>query len=879
MDYDALAKKYGGADAAPVIDYDALAKQYGGADMSAPQPTGMPGPRKSPSALTQFGRSAASLADVTVGGVIPGAVQYLAYPFARVGRSPEEAQAITQGLVGAVDKPFGKAFGVSDTPEYQQEAGRQVMDFIGQNFQKGAKWISSKTGIPEADVESYLATATLTAPKVVPPVVKAVKQAVAPAVEKAKIGLQMPFEPMLQKGRERRSAESYAKAPQLDAIAEAQRLKLALNPVDIENSISARAYSAAAGPRGPEALAKVNQPRVTEIAKNELGIDSTTSLTSDSYKQARANLAAPYDEVRKLPTMVADETTIKNLNDLRRNENLLGDKGAAKKVNKEIDKAIANMQQGLTGSDLLDSVRNLRAEAKQTYKNPSAKPKDIAAADANLAIANQLESMIESNISNPKLLDQFRDARQKMARSYVYEEATNFNTGQVDASKLARITAKDNALTGDIKSIGVIAGNNPEAFTTQVSSKFVSVPRLTRSGLGGAGGALIGSPFGMTGSLIGMGVGSVLGEFGGGLAAKRMASPNYQAGLTLQDYRIPTNQLAAAAAPIPQNRAVVPYDPNNALVQPNDIVGYAQDGTPITAAQAFSRPNFTMPRQGPQPEVRTGVQPTPPQLPAPSAEGTINALRAEDVRRGGMSRTLGQQAEAQQAAAEAAARKPAGRGAKLVFDNAGNLVEAPVTGTTLTPTSLESAIQKLTGQIVPETSTSYKTTLVTPKSGAKPYYRITPKEGETTFERGVSKAFDLTATEKIAWEKTKVDLAEAAPDLKGLSDKAIAQKMMDREWVAQAYTKAREKAAMFDELAQRGANEQIKRAAAIERDKAIDGLEMLDERLRAMRPDVSGKQQGPKTRAAKRNALAPDNQNNLNQIPKVDVRGFGSEKP
>ena len=62
MDYDALAKKYGGADAAPVIDYDALAKQYGGADM--PAPTGMPGPRQSPSALTQFGRSAASLADV-----------------------------------------------------------------------------------------------------------------------------------------------------------------------------------------------------------------------------------------------------------------------------------------------------------------------------------------------------------------------------------------------------------------------------------------------------------------------------------------------------------------------------------------------------------------------------------------------------------------------------------------------------------------------------------------------------------------------------------------------------------------------------------------------------------------------------------------------
>lgn len=142
MDYDALAKQYGGADAAPVVDYDALAKQYGGADTVAS--TGMPGPRQPPSALTQFGRSAASLADVTVGNVIPGVVQYLAYPFARVGRSPEEAQAIAQNIVGAVDKPFGKAFGVAETPEYRQEAGRQIIEFIGQNFQKGAKWISEK---------------------------------------------------------------------------------------------------------------------------------------------------------------------------------------------------------------------------------------------------------------------------------------------------------------------------------------------------------------------------------------------------------------------------------------------------------------------------------------------------------------------------------------------------------------------------------------------------------------------------------------------------------------------------------------------------------------------------------------------------------------
>jgi hypothetical protein len=810
----------------------------------APQPTGMPGPRQSPGALTQFGRSAASLADVTVGGVIPGAVQYLAYPFARVGRSADEAQAITQGLVSAVDKPFGKAFGVSDTPEYQQEAGRQVMDFIGQNFQKGAKWISSKTGIPEADVESYLATATLTAPKVVPPVAKAVKQAVAPAVEKAKIGLQMPFEPMLQKGRERRSAESYAKGPQIDAAAEAQRLKLALNPADIEPSVSSRFYSAAAGPRGPEALAEVNRPRVNEIAKNELGLDPTVSLTSDvPFNDARAKLAAPYDEVRGLPTMVADEAAIKGLNDLRRNDKLIGGEGVAKKVNKLVDDAVAKTQAGFTGAELLDNVRNLRSDAKKIYNNQNATPKQLAVADANLAIANQLESMLESNISNPKLLDQFRDARQKMARTYVYEGATDLNTGMVDVSKLARITSKDNALTGDIASLGKIAGNFPDVFTTQAASKFYDLPRLSRSGLAGGGGALIGSQFGLTGSIVGGLIGGGLGEGIGALAAKRIASPGYQAGLNLQDFRIPTNQLAAAAAPIPQSQAVVPFDPRNALVQPTDIVGYTQDGSPITAAQAFSRPNFTMPRS--QPEVRTGVQPTPPQLPAPSPEGTLNNLRAEDVRRANMSRTLGQQAEAQQAAAEAAARRPATREVILDFD--------PITG------RMREASQGVKGA-TPET------------------FRNLSSLDEAAKKVTAGKLFDLTAAEKVAWEKATVDIKDLGTGYTKLSDKAIAQKMMDRQWVAEAYTKAREKAAMFDEIAQRAANEQTKFDAGVKRDQMLDLLASLEENLRAPRPTSAGGQ-GPKTRAAKRNALAPDNQNNLNEVPRIEIRGFGPDKP
>ena len=68
---------------------------------------------KDPGFMTRLGRGAASLADVTLGGLIPGVVQFGAYPLARLGRSPEEAQAAAKRIAAPYEQPFGRTFGVS----------------------------------------------------------------------------------------------------------------------------------------------------------------------------------------------------------------------------------------------------------------------------------------------------------------------------------------------------------------------------------------------------------------------------------------------------------------------------------------------------------------------------------------------------------------------------------------------------------------------------------------------------------------------------------------------------------------------------------------------------------------------------------------------
>jgi hypothetical protein len=115
-------------------------------------------------AKQELGASVASLADVTVGGIIPGITGPVTYAGARfIGKTPEQAAALEQKVVGATEKPFGKLFGVTETQAYKGEASRQLMDFIGQNINKGAEWISQKTGVPVNDVQNMIGTATVAA--------------------------------------------------------------------------------------------------------------------------------------------------------------------------------------------------------------------------------------------------------------------------------------------------------------------------------------------------------------------------------------------------------------------------------------------------------------------------------------------------------------------------------------------------------------------------------------------------------------------------------------------------------------------------------------------------------------------------------------------
>jgi len=82
---------------------------------------------------------------------------------AKPGQAERGREAVYKQFVEPYTKPVGQTFGVAETPEYKGEASQRIMQFIGENIDKGADWISQQTGLPKADIQNIINTGMVAA--------------------------------------------------------------------------------------------------------------------------------------------------------------------------------------------------------------------------------------------------------------------------------------------------------------------------------------------------------------------------------------------------------------------------------------------------------------------------------------------------------------------------------------------------------------------------------------------------------------------------------------------------------------------------------------------------------------------------------------------
>jgi len=723
---------------------------------------------------------------------------------------PEAAFSAATGLVGV---PVSAAAGIL-TGRLGEGPNKAVQERVMRSFTHQPQTQTAQ------DILGGLGDVA-TALKVPPVVMEGLKfEAVRPAVN----ALRSPLIERANRLQQERVTQSFQNAPQIEAAQAAQRIGVAIPPA-ISNPTKANKIVAALTGSPEARMARRNEPQWTEAAKKDMGLPPATTLDKAAFDKARSTpeITQPYEAVGNIARLTPDEQTLSVIEGLR-TPALIGGEASARAVSGLIDSTIQKLNAGLSGSEALANIRNLRQSAQTVYNAQrkgitAPSPESISVADASMAIANQLEELAAQNLTGTQARA-FQKARTLLAKTYDYERATDFNTGRIDPTQLAKM-AEQKPLTGTAADIASVAANFPTIAEVKPGAGPI-LPTLARTGPGAAIGFGIGSAFGMPY------IGSIVGGIGGGvtnaLMARRMMSPAYQAANAIPpDYRPPVNMLRPVE---PGSSNLAMFNPQSAVLPPEYTPNFIMPGQPQQPRSAYEAAQQALREEGLR---RTGslgpdLQPAgvPPQLPMPGAEGPAQARGYEYAR----DRAA---AEAAAAAAGAGPRQPAAGGMIYELD--------PFTN------KLRPVDQGVKGA-TPETFVNYGSALESAVG------KVMRGERPT-----------MTAEEMIAWKKTRVDLAAADPGYAKLSDKTITEKMMDRKWINDTIQKARDQAKAFEEIAARAKDAQAKRDAIAKRDQLMDLLETLESKYAQPRPTPSP--QGPKTREAKRNALAPKSENQL----------------
>jgi hypothetical protein len=635
------------------------------------------------------------------------------------------------------------------------------------------------------------------------------QRGMTPAIQSAVTTARAPIAARATAKQEQLVQQSLKNATQIDAAKDAADLGIALNAAVSNPTVANRMRVSVAGSSNLDAnLAKHNLPIITDIVKKDLNLPTTTKLDAAAFETALDAASKPYDVVRKLPVLQPTDDIARNLEGARIPV-VAGDKGASAAVNNLVDSVQTMLSQGRSGDLVLQDIRQLRRNANNTYQSQKAglapDPAKIAEADAGMKLANTLEQLIDVNVTDPRVLTDLQKARVRMAQIYDYERATDMATGLIDPQVLAKMASEGKPLSGTLGKIANVAANFPDVTQGGTAKPPSWREKLTRSSVAGTVGALAGSPFGLGGSIAGGAAGAAAGNVLAASQARRMTSPQFQRQYAVpQDYR---------PVPMGDNPSAINYGPNQMV--PFDF-----------SQQTFTPPNFTIVGEQYGPRVTPVTPNMLNALPGPSAESTMGGIATERARAAAMSRTLGQQAEAQQAAAEAAARRP-------------------------TSGAVELQINPLTG--VPEIAKGVK--------GATPAIIEGANKAAVTAAEKMSngRAFDMTAAEKIQWGKSVLKgmtTAQGEAVFGKLTPQQITTKMADRAFAEGAVTKARQQAQAFEDIAARANTERLRQDALIKREQMLDLAEQLQDTL-GSRPVKRGGQ-GPKTRAFQRNALAPE---------------------
>jgi len=239
-----------------------------------------------------------------------------------------------------------------------------------------------------------------------------------------------------------------------------------------------------------------NQEVTNGMVKQALQLPADAPITLDALKAARQQAGAAYDAIGSTGTITPTQAYSDALDQIVAQSKKAASGFPNAKPSPIISEIDSLRSPQFDADSALSKIKELRGMADSAYAKGD---KDLGKALKSGASA--LEDAVDTHLQTigapADMLDQFRQARQLIAKTYSVEKALNPASGNIDAAKLAADLKKGRPLTGQLRDVAEFSSQFPKA--AQSVDKMGSLPQVSPLDFFGAGTASVatGNPLAM----------------------------------------------------------------------------------------------------------------------------------------------------------------------------------------------------------------------------------------------------------------------------------------------------------------------------------------------------------------------------------------------
>lgn len=251
----------------------------------------------------------------------------------------------------------------------------------------------------------------------------------------------------------------------VNAINAARGAGYVIPPTQARPTLTNRLMEGMAGKLTTAQNASAKNAAVTDsLAAKALGLPQDVKITPDVLSDIRKTAGQAYEAIGNSGTITPSANYQKALDNLVQTHLTAAQGFPNAKASPVIDMIDSLRSPSFDASAAVAKIKELRTAADDAFRNGNT---DIARASKGAAKA--MEDAVEEHLKttgSTQLLNEFKQARELIAKTYTVEKAYNPTTGTVDARKLGAMLKKGKPITGELKQAGEFANRFPKAANT-----------------------------------------------------------------------------------------------------------------------------------------------------------------------------------------------------------------------------------------------------------------------------------------------------------------------------------------------------------------------------------------------------------------------------